>query len=98
MDVYYVYYRSRRPGDVEMDWEEQVVETVNNTINHMVSAAMLMTMMRWEEKMLKVSKMSAKKYNFKSFGDCQQHHQPHGECSVPDDHDGDERECKHVKK
>ena len=64
VDVYYVYYRSRRPGDVEMDWEEQVVETVNNTINHMVSAVMLMTMMRWEEKMLKVSQMSAKKYNF----------------------------------
>ena len=67
VDVYYVYYRSRRPGDVEMDWEEQVVETVNNTINHMVSAAMLMTMMRWEEKMLKVSKMSAKKYKFQKF-------------------------------
>ena len=67
VDVYYVYYRSRRPGDVEMDWEEQVVETVNNTINHMVSAVMLMTMMRWEEKMLKVSKMSAKKYNFQKF-------------------------------
>ena len=62
--MYYVYYRSRRPGDGDTDWEEQVVETVNNTINHMVSAAMLMTMMRWEEKMLKVSKMSAKKYNF----------------------------------
>ena len=36
VDVYYVYYRSRRPGDVDTDWEEQVVETVNNTINHMV--------------------------------------------------------------
>ena len=34
--MYYVYYRSRRPGDGDTDWEEQVVETVNNTINHMV--------------------------------------------------------------
>ena len=34
--MYYVYYRSRRPGDGDTEWEEQVVETVNNTINHMV--------------------------------------------------------------
>ena len=49
VDVYYVYYRSRRPGDVEVDWEEQVVETVNNTINHMVSVLFLMTMMVMRE-------------------------------------------------
>ena len=42
VDVYYVYYRSRRPGDGDTDWEEQVVETVNNTINHMVSNFILM--------------------------------------------------------
>ena len=41
VDVYHVYYRSRRGGagvEVEGEWEEQVVETVNNTINHMVSS------------------------------------------------------------
>ena len=42
VDVYYVYYRSRRPGDGDTEWEEQVVETVNNTINHMVGILMLM--------------------------------------------------------
>ena len=40
VDVYYVYYRSRRPGDGDTDWEEQIVETVNNTINHMVGVLM----------------------------------------------------------
>ena len=42
VDVYYVYYRSRRPGDGDTEWEEQVVETVNNTINHMVSTSNLL--------------------------------------------------------
>ena len=46
VDVYYVYYRSRRPGDVEMDWEEQVVETVNNTINHMVGIITILMQFR----------------------------------------------------
>ena len=48
VDVYYVMYRGRvhegAPGGVvqqqagkeEEQWEEQIVETVNNTINHMV--------------------------------------------------------------
>ena len=52
VDVYYVMYRGRSLPDVVESggqggknggqlqddlWEEQVVETVNNTINHMVS-------------------------------------------------------------
>ena len=45
VDVYYVMYRGRSlpevveatPEEEEDSWEEQVVETVNNTINHMVS-------------------------------------------------------------
>ena len=45
MDVYYVMYRGRvhtggggllGGGDEDEAWEEQIVETVNNTINHMV--------------------------------------------------------------
>ena len=35
VDVYAVYYRARQVG-AEMEWEQQMVETVNNTINHMV--------------------------------------------------------------
>ena len=50
VDVYYVYYRSRRPGDGDTEWEEQVVETVNNTINHMVGRFILMVMLIvWDE-------------------------------------------------
>lgn len=38
VDVYYVMYRGRASqGGTEQEWEEQIVETVNNTINHMVS-------------------------------------------------------------
>ena len=46
VDVYYVLYRGRQHDGggrresgmaEEGEWEEQVVETVNNTINHMVS-------------------------------------------------------------
>ena len=33
--VYAVYYRARQVGG-ELEWEQQIVETVNNTINHMV--------------------------------------------------------------
>ena len=45
MDVYYVLYRGRtggvsgQGGVAEDEWEEQIVETVNNTINHMVSSS-----------------------------------------------------------
>ena len=35
VDVYAVHYRARQVG-AEMKWEQQMVETVNNTINHMV--------------------------------------------------------------
>ena len=35
VDVYAVHYRARQVG-AEMEWEQQMVETVNNTINHMV--------------------------------------------------------------
>ena len=34
VDVYHVFYRK----EDDKEWEEQVVETVNNTFNHMVSA------------------------------------------------------------
>ena len=39
VDVYYILYRARSNTGVDHKWEEQVVETVNNTINHMVSIA-----------------------------------------------------------
>ena len=32
VDVYHVHYKKEK----ESEWNEQVVETVNNTINHMV--------------------------------------------------------------
>ena len=35
VDVYTVNYRARRQ-EVETEWETVKVETVNNTINHMV--------------------------------------------------------------
>ena len=35
VDVYAVHYRARQVG-AEPEWEQQMVETVNNTINHMV--------------------------------------------------------------
>ena len=35
VDVYAIHYRARQAG-AEMEWEQQMVETVNNTINHMV--------------------------------------------------------------
>ena len=34
VDVYHVFYKKEK----DLDWNEQVVETVNNTINHMVSS------------------------------------------------------------
>ena len=39
VDVYHILYRARKNPGVDLIWEEQVVETVNNTINHMVSTA-----------------------------------------------------------
>lgn len=33
VDVYHVFYKKEK----DAEWNEQVVETVNNTINHMVS-------------------------------------------------------------
>ena len=36
VDVYHVFYKKEK----ETEWNEQVVETVNNTINHMVSFAL----------------------------------------------------------
>ena len=35
VDVYHVFYKKEK----DAEWNEQVVETVNNTINHMVSLA-----------------------------------------------------------
>ena len=34
VDVYHVFYKKEK----DTEWNEQVVETVNNTINHMVSS------------------------------------------------------------
>ena len=39
VDVYHVHYRARQAG-AEMKWEQQVVETVNNTITHMVGESL----------------------------------------------------------
>ena len=36
VDDYAVHYRVHKAG-AEVEWEVQIVETVNNTINHMVS-------------------------------------------------------------
>ena len=37
VDVYHVQYRARQAGG---EWEQQVVETVNNTITHMVGESL----------------------------------------------------------
>ena len=36
VDVYTVHYRARTMLGPELEWEQQLVETVNNTINHMM--------------------------------------------------------------
>ena len=36
VDVYTVHYRARSRMGVSVEWEQQLVETVNNTINHMM--------------------------------------------------------------
>ena len=41
VDVYHVQYRARQ-ARAEMEWEQQVVETVINTINHMVGESLAM--------------------------------------------------------
>ena len=36
VDVYSVHYRARQDSGPGLEWEQQLVETVNNTINHMM--------------------------------------------------------------
>ena len=36
VDVYSVHYRARLDSGPGLEWEQQLVETVNNTINHMM--------------------------------------------------------------
>ena len=36
VDVYTVHYRARQDTGPQLEWQQQLVETVNNTINHMM--------------------------------------------------------------
>merc|ERR1719189_204826 len=50
VDVYHILYRARKNPGVDLSWEEQVVETVNNTINHMMYLNNLTTNLAYEMK------------------------------------------------
>ena len=52
VDVYTVHYRARSSIGLEHEWEQQLVETVNNTINHMMYINNLTTNTGYEKPFL----------------------------------------------